>query len=458
MELFFTPYISLVSIVCLATAIIAGVIAITAGLWPQRRTGRESAYEEPDFTDDVPTDYHSFQPADNITTFNLEKDFHSNDEAGRGAVEDSEESTAEGNTESPRNPAAEPAPEPQRELPMASVIAFTPEDSGLLDDFIQAVSAQDYPRFEIILVLDAGMETRDMLVEKYSRVPNLYLTFIPPGSQNLSRRKLAITLGMKAARGDVAVLTSSVCHIPSDRWLGEMMIPFIKEESTDVALGFCRPDSFGAKGLKGIYRCWYWANTSMQWIGYALRGKPYRGDGLNLAFRRSVFFDHKGYAGSINLHSGDDDLFVNEITDSDNTRVVLSPATILTVLWGESASKMWTDRRERHDFTSRWLPRGPFLRAGLLSWSQWLLFGGCVAGAVASLPEFFAAIAAVVILTGFFIAETIIWSHGYRVIAPARTFRSTPWLLLWRPLGDGIFRFRHRHERIRNYTWQRHRR
>ena len=183
----FSLDISLFSIIAIAIAIIAAALALGPGLAPQRRVGREAS--------SLP----SSESTDEAITEETE-------------VPESEETK----TSSPEE-ATEIAGQPTRDCPKASVIAYTPEDGELLDEFIEMVCAQDYPDFELILVLDAGAETRAMFVEKYASIPNIYLTFVPPGSQNLSRRKLAITLGMKAAKGDVAVITTSICHIPGAR-------------------------------------------------------------------------------------------------------------------------------------------------------------------------------------------------------------------------------------------------
>jgi hypothetical protein len=60
---------------------------------------------------------------------------------------------------------------------------------------------------------------------------------------------------------------------------------------------------------------------AMQYLGMALRGLPYMGVGRNLAYRRSIFFENKGYGAHNHLISGDDDLFVNSNATADNTVV-----------------------------------------------------------------------------------------------------------------------------------------
>jgi len=53
----------------------------------------------------------------------------------------------------------------------------------------------------------------------------------------------------------------------------------------------------------------------------AIRGLPYMGVGRNLAYRRSVFFENKGFGSHNHIVSGDDDLFVNSIANGKNTSV-----------------------------------------------------------------------------------------------------------------------------------------
>ncbi|MBD5203623.1 MAG: hypothetical protein HDS82_01955 [Bacteroidales bacterium] len=434
---------SIISIVALCIAFIAAMIALGPGMSPQRRTGKEPQYIEPadpSYIDETDSEDQSPIDSDNPESPSSQEQ--------QVATEVKSVIIEKTNSKQISN----------KKAPLVSVIAYTPDYSESLDEFIDSISKQDYPRFELILVLDAGVEVREMLVEKYLNVPGLYLTFIPPGSQNLSRRKLAITIGMKAAKGEVAVLTSSICHIPSEKWLSGMMSQFIENQYLEVALGFCRTHNVGARGLKGLWRRWFSANTAMQWIGYALEGKAYRGDGYNLALRRSTFFNHKGFAQTVNIHCGEEDLFVNEITNAANTRMILDSDTILTVDWGEAASKMWIDRRESHDFTSRWLPRGPFRRSAMLSWCQWLMLLGCVGGAIASLPNLLPAALAILLFVLVYITEVYVWSRGYRAIAPFKKWWSTPFFILWKPIGNRLFRWRHRSERLKNYTWQNKRR
>ena len=67
----------------------------------------------------------------------------------------------------------------------------------------------------------------------------------------------------------------------------------------------------------------------MRYLGFALAGSPYMGIGRNLAYRKSLFFDRKGFSAHLSLRRGDDDLFVNQVACRDNTRVETDPAAVV---------------------------------------------------------------------------------------------------------------------------------
>ena len=56
-------------------------------------------------------------------------------------------------------------------------------------------------------------------------------------------------------------------------------------------------------------------------LEFALAGLPYMGVGRNLAYRKSLFYHHKGFTSHYKVSSGDDDLFINRAATSNNTRI-----------------------------------------------------------------------------------------------------------------------------------------
>lgn len=340
--------------------------------------------------------------------------------------------------------------------PKASVIVYSHDPEYGLMDYLESLTGQDYPSFEIIVVCESTAESTEMLAESCSRrFPDVYFTFIPPGSHNLSRRKLALTLGMKAASGELVVTTVSNASIPSQRWLSSLLAPFSERDDTDVSLGYSRPDYTTVGGAGRWYREFIDLLTDAQWIGFALSRKPYRGDGFNLAFRRRLFFEHKGYSKSIYLHSGDDDLFINEIATPENTAAVLDPESILLIEWQDAGRRMWRIRKEQYAFTSHWLPRRPFRLAGVLSAMQWIVLLCCAGCALAAWPSPEVPAYALLLLLAFWQTEIIIYRRAAAKMKATRLWWALPLFWLLKAPLNFIFKIRHYNTRRKNFTWQR---
>lgn len=356
------------------------------------------------------------------------------------------------------SPEQNPETESAREVPKVSVIVYCQADDDVLAEVVAAISRQDYPDFEIIVVCDANDEHAELLSERFSAIyDNVYVTFIQPGSHNLSRRKLAFTIGIKAAKGEVVLTTSANVEIPSERWLSQMMAPFCGAagKHNDVSLGLSMMDFSEMRGLWKWYRQFDDVLSNALWVGYAAGGHPYRGDGYNLAFRRSVFFDHKGYARTINLHYGDDDLFVHEISTGSNTRVTVTPDDLLVTKWGDSSNRVWSMRKAAYSFTSRWLPKTPFVQSAVLTVLQWLVPGLAAVSALTGLPCLYPAIAALLLLCVFWGMEIFHYRRLAARFGAVRLWWAVVPFMLWRPIGNLIFSYDHRNSRKKNFTWQR---
>lgn len=256
-------------------------------------------------------------------------------------------------------------------LPKISIVAYAMRNEHDLPGYLDRLLQQDYPDFEVILVCDASAEATAMLSERFENLPNLHITFIPPGSHSLSRRKLAQTVGIKAASGDVVIFTATSALPLSEKWLRYMAAPFADRE-TAAALGFIRRNPRELSGAGRAYRIFDYTLSSVQWIAAALTGHPFRSCGFNLALRRHVFFDVKGYASSITLMDGDDDIFIRRVAEHGACQPVIARDAFLECNWGARADNLHADLKDRWNFTRRFLPRAPFLQAGLTSAAQWL--------------------------------------------------------------------------------------
>lgn len=205
-----------------------------------------------------------------------------------------------------------------QELPPISVIIYAREELEHLRRNLASILAQDYPQFEVIVINDGeSSESDDYLTLLEEKYPNLYHSFIPNSSRYISHKKLGITLGVKASRYDWLVLTDACCYPQSDQWLRLLARNFTSH--TRIVLGY----SGYERGKGWLHKQVSFDNlfSAMRYLGFALCGMPYMGIGRNLAYRKELFYEQKGFSAHLNLLRGDDDLFVNQTATSDNTRV-----------------------------------------------------------------------------------------------------------------------------------------
>lgn len=87
--------------------------------------------------------------------------------------------------------------------PPISVIICAKNESDNIRKNLPAILEQNYPNFEVIVINDGSTdESEDVLSVMEEKYPHLYHTFTPDSSRYVSRKKLALTLGIKASKYD----------------------------------------------------------------------------------------------------------------------------------------------------------------------------------------------------------------------------------------------------------------
>ena len=115
-------------------------------------------------------------------------------------------------------------------LPKLTVILTPHEEAEKLEQHLPDILHQDYPAgYQVIVVTEYGAhDTLDVLKRfKHSMEPepdaypnvSLYVTYIPNSSRYMSRKRLAMTLGVKAAQTQWVVFIESDSTPSSRQWL-----------------------------------------------------------------------------------------------------------------------------------------------------------------------------------------------------------------------------------------------
>jgi len=241
----------------------------------------------------------------------------------------------------------------ERFLPPVSVIIAAHNERYNLSQYLQALLSQEWPEYEVIVVDDGSEDETRAIVESYMvNDPRLRMTFVPYGARVRSTKKLALTLGAKAAKYDYLLLTDADCVPESPHWIHEMMAGFEDqqpmangEQPAQIVLGFS--PYFCTKGHVNRLVRFDTLFNGLHYLGAALCGHPYMGVGRNLAYRKELFFESGGFTHLMTNIAGDDDLFVNRVATPQNTAVVLSRNSYVWSL-AKTNLREWLQQKRRH--------------------------------------------------------------------------------------------------------------
>ena len=199
-----------------------------------------------------------------------------------------------------------------------SIIICARNEAENLQNFLPSILEQNYPDFEVIVVNDCSEDNSYVILSNFlTQYPHLRISTVNKDPKFTHNKKFAQFIGIKAARHEILLFTDSDCKPESDKWLEGMTSHF--ESKTSFVLGY--GGYLREKGFLNMYIRYDSMVIAMQYLGMAIRGLPYMGVGRNLAYRRSVFFENKGFGSHNHIVSGDDDLFVNSIAKRKNTSV-----------------------------------------------------------------------------------------------------------------------------------------
>lgn len=225
-----------------------------------------------------------------------------------------------------------------------SVIICARNEAENLATFLPSVLEQDYPEYEVIVVNDCSDDnTYIVLGELMAKYTHLRVSSVNKDPQFTHSKKFAQFIGIKAAHNELLLFTDADCKPVSEKWIASMVSNFSAKKSFVLGYG----GYIQGKGLLNNYIRYDTLTIALQYTGMALRGIPYMGVGRNLAYRKSVFFESRGFSDHYHIASGDDDLFVNANANKSNTAVEIREEAHTRSL-APLTVKNWITQKQRH--------------------------------------------------------------------------------------------------------------
>jgi len=234
------------------------------------------------------------------------------------------------------------------QLPVSVVIAARDEDYNLQKN-LPSILNQQYPDFEVVVVNHASNDnTSDILKDLQFKYSNLKIVTIEQDLNFFKGKKFPLSIGIKSAKNEILLLTDADCKPTSDRWIESMASNYTSK--TEIVLGYGPYNKSG--GFLNLLIRYDTFMIALQYFSFALLGMPYMGVGRNLSYRKSTFYKNKGFTSHYNIPSGDDDLFIKEVSTRSNTKVELSGSSFMYSNPKQNF-KNWLQQKQRHLSTGK---------------------------------------------------------------------------------------------------------
>lgn len=193
-----------------------------------------------------------------------------------------------------------------------------------LRSLIPSVIAQKYPRFELIVVDDRSFDNTAVFLKSIQRnYPSVLKVVTIPEDTTYPwpGKKFAITMGVKAAQYERIVLLDTSALPLSENWLSDVASAFGRK-GADMVLGY----NFYKKGQRAVSSffaasSFLFSSDAMAW---ARIGLPFKGEGSNFGFTRTMFFSGSGYMNNMRIPAGEADFLLGDYSGGTNVSVMVS--------------------------------------------------------------------------------------------------------------------------------------
>ncbi len=242
-----------------------------------------------------------------------------------------------------------PQPSGKSTTEPVSIIIAARNELKNLEQNLKSILDQDYPQFEVIVVNHCSWDgSQAFLEELQQQYKHLKVSQLIEQEKYPTGKKFALTIGIKAASYDVLVFTDADCVPQSNQWLRLMQSRFTPGK--DIVLGFSPYRKYS--GFLNLYIRFETFMTALFYLSAPMMKNAFMGVGRNLAYRKDLFFKHKGFATHQHIMSGDDDLFINTAATENNVAIEIDPESFVYTEPKRNAGA-WGRQKSRHMTTGK---------------------------------------------------------------------------------------------------------
>ncbi len=230
-----------------------------------------------------------------------------------------------------------------------SIVICSKNEANNLRENVTHWLAQNYANFEIVLIDDASIDDTSEVIKAYAKKDNrITPVYVENNEAFWGSKKYALTLGIKKAKYNHLILSDADCIPKSKDYVAIVASQFTKNKQ--IVIGYGSYQYVKRSFLNALIR-YETVLAALQYFGYAALGNPYMGVGRNLAYTKDLFYENRGFMDHMQVHSGDDDLFVNQAATSQNTAICAIESTH-TQSKPKTNWKSWITQKRRHITTA----------------------------------------------------------------------------------------------------------
>lgn len=250
-----------------------------------------------------------------------------------------------------------------------SIVVCAFNEAEHLEMHLKSLAKQKYPNYEIILVDDGSEDDTPRIIEQFKEEFNsekrpVRVLRIPPADS--VGKKNALSRGIAFAQKEKILLTDADCSPKSHHWITRMTMGL--EGTSEIVLGYGAYEKISDSFLNKLIR-YETLMTALQYFSYTLQGQPYMGVGRNLAYKKELFERADGFQAHLDVKSGDDDLFVNQVASPNNVKICDHPDAF-TVSQPKRELSAWIRQKRRHLTTSKHYKISQKIKLGVFFLSQ----------------------------------------------------------------------------------------
>lgn len=267
----------------------------------------------------------------------------------------------------------------QSQTHAVSVIICTRDEAQNLERHLPEVLQQQYgTTHEVIVVNDNSFDDTKYFLEELQKIfRHLHPITLTQEAKHIPGKKWPLSVGIKSSKYEVMLLTDADCRPASPWWIQKMQDAY--HENTQLVLGYGAYEK--KPGMLNKLVRWETFLTALQYLSYALAGKPYMGVGRNLSYRKDLFYKMKGFSSLNHIPGGDDDLFINKVANSHNTAVVIDKDAFTLSVPPQNFNQWWRQKARHYSTAKYYKPMHKWLLA-MFSISHLLFYPALVVTAL----------------------------------------------------------------------------